>query len=90
MIREASAMTVRKNLGDLLNGVAYRHDSVIIQKSGKSVAAIVDIKLFKKIQLMGDAFEALCNQLAISGSMVDENAFQSDLKEAVLAARSHA
>jgi len=52
MIREASAMTVRNNLGELLNEITYRHDSIVIQKSGKPVAAIIDMALFKKIRLM--------------------------------------
>jgi len=30
MIREVSAMTVRNNLGELLNEVTYRHDSIVM------------------------------------------------------------
>ena len=47
MIREASAMTVRQNLGDLLNEVQYRNGRVLITKAGKPVAALVDIALFE-------------------------------------------
>ena len=32
MIREAPAMTVRQNLGELLNKVQYRGDQVVITK----------------------------------------------------------
>ena len=49
MIHEASAMTVRKNLGALLNEVQYHHDTIVIKKSGKAVAALIDIHYFKKI-----------------------------------------
>ena len=35
MIREASAMTVRQNLGDLLNEVQYRNGKILITKAGK-------------------------------------------------------
>jgi prevent-host-death family protein len=45
MIREAPAMTVRQNLGELLNEIRYRGDSVVITKSGKPVAALIDIEL---------------------------------------------
>lgn len=45
MIREAPAMTVRNNLGELLNEVQYRGDSVMITKSGKPIAALIDIGL---------------------------------------------
>jgi len=90
MIREASAMTVRNNLGELLNGVVYRHDSVVIQKTGKPVAAIVDIALFEKIRLMQSEFEALCGQLADKAREdIAPDALQDELQEALTAVRSH-
>jgi len=87
MIREASAMTVRNNLGELLNGVTYRHDSIVIQKSGKPVAAIVDMALFEKIRLMQNEFDDLCSKLASKAGGVDEDALAEELQEAVKAAR---
>jgi len=87
MIREASAMKVRNNLGELLNEVTYRHDAIIIQKSGKSVAAIVDMDLFEKIRLMQTEFDALCLKLASQSKGTDTECLQSDLQEAVKAAR---
>ena len=38
MIREAPAMTVRQNLGELLNEVQYRHGKVLITKIRRSAA----------------------------------------------------
>jgi len=87
MIREASAMTVRNNLGELLNEVTYRHDSIVIQKSGKSVAAIVDMALFEKIRLMQNEFDDLCSKLASKGNGVEEAVLDKELQEAVKAAR---
>jgi len=88
MIREASAMTVRNNLGELLNEVTYRHDSIVIQKSGKSVAAIVDIKLFEKIRLMQGEFDSLCDKLAMRVKNAEPNELQDELQEAMTAFRS--
>ena len=34
MQREAPAMTVRQNLGELINEVQYRHDRIVITKAG--------------------------------------------------------
>ncbi len=87
MIREASAMTVRNNLGELLNEVTYRHDSIVIQKSGKSVAAIVDIALFEKIRLMQNEFNDLCEKLACKAKDVEADMLNDELQEAVKAAR---
>lgn len=50
MIREATAMSVRQNLGELLNEVQYRKDTVIITKAGRPVAAIVDLDRLKDLQ----------------------------------------
>lgn len=66
MIREATAMTVRQNLGELLNEVQYRHDSVLITKGGKPVAAMVDVALFEKIRVMRDDFDIHCAEIAAS------------------------
>ncbi len=88
MIRKASAMTVRNNLGELLNEVTYRHDSIVIQKSGKPVAAIVDIALFEKIRLMQSEFDSLCEQLADRARGTAPDVLQAELREALTAVRS--
>jgi len=89
MIRKASAMTVRNNLGELLNEVTYRHDSIVIQKSGKPVAAIVDIALFEKIRLMQSEFDSLCGKLADKARGIAPDVLQDELQEALTAVRSH-
>ena len=39
MITETNAVSFRQNLGEMLSQVQYRHDSVVINKDGKPVAA---------------------------------------------------
>jgi len=63
MRREATAMTVRQNLGELLNQVQYRGDSVVVTKDGKPVAALVDYPLYERIRRMREAFDALAARL---------------------------
>ena len=53
MITQASAVSFRQNLGEMLNQVQYRHDSVVINKDGKPVAALVDARLFERIRRNG-------------------------------------
>ena len=50
MLREATAMNVRQNLGELLNEVQYRHDEIVITKAGKPVAALVGIAAFERMR----------------------------------------
>lgn len=89
MIKEASAMKVRQNFGELINEVQLRHDSVVVTRSGKPVAAIVDIDLFNKIRLFEDEFEnAVADlQAAFKGESVE--AVDGLLKQAKRAARKH-
>jgi prevent-host-death family protein len=64
MIREAPAMTVRQNLGDLLNEVQYRNGRVVITKAGKPVAAMIDIALFDRIRKLDEDFDRMRAEFA--------------------------
>ncbi len=63
MITETSAVKFRQNLGEMINQVQYRHDSVLIKKDGKPVAALVDARLFNRIRRMETRFDALSTRL---------------------------
>ncbi|MFY9271327.1 MAG: type II toxin-antitoxin system Phd/YefM family antitoxin [Candidatus Manganitrophaceae bacterium] len=73
MIKEATAMMVRKNLGELINEVQYRHDSILVTKAGKPVAAIVDIDLFNKMRVLESEFQRLVGGLqdAFKGETIE-------------------
>jgi prevent-host-death family protein len=87
MIREAPAMTVRRNLGELLNEIQYRRDSVLITKGGKPVAAMVDIELFKRIRLLEDEFERLTSEISERYAGVNEATAEAEISAAVKAVR---
>jgi prevent-host-death family protein len=72
MITETSAVGFRQNLGEMLNIVQYRNDSVLIKKDGKPVAALIDAKLFERIRRMQTRFDALSARLAESFAQVPE------------------
>lgn len=73
MITETSAVTFRQNLGEMLNRVQYRQDSVLIKKDGKPVAALIDARLFERIRRMQARFDALSERLARDFSDVPED-----------------
>ncbi len=87
MIREAPAMTVRRNLGELLNEIQYRRDSVLITKGGKPVAALIDVELFERIRLLEAEFDRLASELAERSSEVDQATTEAEVKAAVRAVR---
>jgi prevent-host-death family protein len=87
MIREATAMKVRQNLGELLNEVQYRRDSIVVTKGGKPVAALVDIDLFQKIRLLDTEFDRLTAELANAYEGIDPETATKEIDKAVKAAR---
>nr|MBL8457708.1 type II toxin-antitoxin system Phd/YefM family antitoxin [Zoogloeaceae bacterium] len=64
MITEVSAVNFRQNLGEMLNQVQYRNDSIVINKDGKPVAALVDAELFARIRRMRERFDTLSGRIA--------------------------
>ncbi len=87
MIQKATAMSVRQNLGELLSSVQYRHDSVLITKAGKPVAALIDIELFQKVRNMREQFERLSTELAHVYHGVDKKTADLEIAEALKNAR---
>ncbi len=81
MITETSAVTFRQNLGEMLNLVQYRHDSVLINKDGKPVAALVD--LFERIRRMQGRFDALCQRIEAGYSGVSEADGMAEIEAAI-------
>ena len=64
MVTEVNAVNFRQNMGEMLNQVQYRNDSIVINKDGKPVAALVDAELFARIRRMRERFDALSNRIA--------------------------
>ena len=90
MITETSAVSFRQNLGEMLNQVQYRHDSVVINKDGKPVAALVDARLFERIRRMQARFDALCQRLEAGFANVSEEKGLAEIETAVALERARA
>lgn len=87
MIKQVSAMDVRKRFGDLLNEVHYKGDSVVITKAGKPMGALVSVELFERIRVMEDEFKRMTDELAQAYADVDPNTTQAEIDEAIEATR---
>jgi prevent-host-death family protein len=90
MITETNAVAFRQNLGEMLSQVQYRHDSVVINKDGKPVAALVDARLFERIRRMQGRFDALCQRLEAGFANVPEEQGLAEIDAAVAAERAQA
>lgn len=87
MITEVSAVNFRQNLGEMLNQVQYRNDSIVINKDGKPVAALVDAELFARIRRMRERFDALSDRIAQAYADVPTEEGLAEIEAAVLAER---
>jgi prevent-host-death family protein len=89
MVREVNAVNFRQNLGEMLNQVQYRNDSVVISKDGKPVAALVNAELFARIRRMRDRFDELSRRIAEDFADVPEKEGMAEIDAAVARERSH-
>lgn len=87
MITETSAVAFRQNLGDMLNQVQYGNDSILINKDGKPVAALVDARLFARIRRMQNRFDDLSARLVAGFAAVPEEHGIAEIEAAVQATR---
>jgi len=75
MINEVNAVAFRQNLGEMLNQVQYRHDSILIKKDGKPVAALVDAQLFDRIRLYLPIWSTRWKQPSLHSAIVPTNPY---------------
>ena len=87
MIREAPAMTVRQNLGELLTEVQFRNGKILITKSGKPVAALVDMALFGRIRKLDEQFDPMTADFTKAFAAKGEKEINAVVDEAVKAVR---
>ncbi|MBL8416005.1 MAG: type II toxin-antitoxin system Phd/YefM family antitoxin [Propionivibrio sp.] len=88
MITQTSAVNFRQNLGEMLNQVQYRHDSVVINKDGKPVAVLVDARLFERIRRMQARFDALCQRIEAGFANVPEVQGVAEIEAAIALERA--
>jgi prevent-host-death family protein len=74
----------------MLNQVQYRHDSVVINKDGKPVAALVDARLFERIRRMQGRFDALCQRIEAGFAGVSEAEGLAEIDAVVAKERARA
>jgi prevent-host-death family protein len=50
MKRKLSAVEARKRLGEILEGVYYRGDEVVIQRAGKPMAVVIPVGRYESLE----------------------------------------
>lgn len=83
MINEVSAVAFRQNLGEMLNQVQYRKDTILVNKDGKAVAALVGADLFARIRAMRERFDELTDRIAAAYAEVPIEEGMAEIDAAV-------
>ncbi len=87
MVTEVSAVAFRQNLGEMLNQVQYRNDTIVVSKDGKPVAALVGAELFARIRAMRDRFDQLSSRVADAYAGISPDQGLAEIDAAVARAR---
>lgn len=85
MKRTISAMEARRKLGELLEGVYYRGDEVIIERGGKPMAAVLPIERLYAIDAARKRLGALLDD--IHSRLVDPPLSEDEAMELALEAQ---
>jgi prevent-host-death family protein len=83
MVTEVCAVKFRQNLGEMLNLVQYRKDSVIVTKDGKPVAALIDAEEFERIRRSRERFDELRARVAADFRDIPEEEGNAMIEAAV-------
>ncbi|HRN74309.1 MAG TPA: type II toxin-antitoxin system Phd/YefM family antitoxin [Ottowia sp.] len=87
MITEINAVNLRQHLGELLNRVHDRKDSIVVSKNGRPVAVLVDVELFGRIRRMRERFDAFSDRIAEACATVPEADGVAEIDAAVTTVR---
>ena len=62
MITETSVAILRRKLGEMLHQVQLHRGTIAIKKDGKTVAALVDVRLFERIRRVRARLDSLARK----------------------------
>ena len=78
-----SLKDVRNTFNDVITEVCNHHKTIILQKGGKAVAALIDIELFEKINALNLKFNKIYNEIGQVYPDVPIAEAEADIQEAL-------
>jgi prevent-host-death family protein len=87
MQRTVSAQAARQRLGELLEGVYYRGDEVVIERAGKPMGVVISPERYAAMQAARDRFWEKVDEIREQNRGVDPNEVERDVGAAVEAVR---
>lgn len=83
MISKISAIELKHHLGELLNRVNLRDEQFVIERKGKSLAAMIPVWLFLKFQEEKMGFFKQVDEMRKNALKVSDKVLDKTIKEAV-------
>ena len=83
MKRTLSAVEARKRLGEILEGVYYRGDEVVIERAGKPMAVVIPARLYENMERTRKRFWDMVEEIHERNKDVPYEVIQSEVDAAV-------
>ncbi|MDQ3522019.1 MAG: type II toxin-antitoxin system Phd/YefM family antitoxin [Gemmatimonadota bacterium] len=81
------AREARKRFSELLGRVHYRGDTVILESSGRPMAAVVPLEMYERMLAEREAQLRVVDEMRAAMPALPEDAVDRDIAEALAAAR---
>jgi prevent-host-death family protein len=82
-IKTISAMKARQNFGEILEEVYYKGDQFVIERAGKSMAAVVPLGRYKADKALRDKLFKKINTVRNCNSKISSKIISSEVSEAL-------
>jgi prevent-host-death family protein len=87
MKRKVNALEARRRLGELLEGVYYRGDEVIIERAGRPMAAVIPMARYESLERTRDRLFQLVEENWAKNKDVSYEEIERDVAEAIRGVR---
>jgi prevent-host-death family protein len=88
MKRKLSAVEARKRLGEILEGVFYRGDEVVIERAGKPMAVVIPAHLYENLERSRERMWELIEKNWEHNKNVPPEEIEKDIAEAIREVRA--
>src|SRR3990172_4546927 len=87
MKRRLSAVEARKRFGEILEGVYYRGDEVLIERAGKQMAVVIPLERYEAMERARDRFMELVEKNWEQNKDVPPEDMEAAIERAIRKAR---
>jgi prevent-host-death family protein len=87
MEKKLGSAAARRKFGQLLEEVYYRGDTVVVERRGRPMAALVPLDLYKSWQKLREEFFALIEDARASNQDLKPEVLEKEIGDAIRAVR---